>query len=229
MSSRACRTCRAAGEIVARQRVLGGAGRRGRGGRRAARQARRPAATFLTALGDDELGRRVGERAARSSASSVHAAPRAGAAAARLRPRSTTTASARSPCIGERIVAARRRRPAVGRGSTASTPCYFTGGDAGALRAARPRAMLVATPRAAATLHEAGVQLDALVHSGDRHGRAARATSSTRRRRSSSRRSARAGGRWEAAEGRTGTLEGGEARRARASTPTAPATRSPPA
>lgn len=43
---------------------------------------------------------------------------------------------------------------------------YFTGGDAGALRAARRARVLVATPRARGPLAQAGVQLDALVHSG---------------------------------------------------------------
>jgi ribokinase len=43
---------------------------------------------------------------------------------------------------------------------------YFTGGDAGALRAARQAGQLVATPRAGATLRDAGVKLDVLVRSG---------------------------------------------------------------
>jgi ribokinase len=42
---------------------------------------------------------------------------------------------------------------------------YFTAGDAGALRAARAARVLVATPRAATTLLEAGVELDVLVGS----------------------------------------------------------------
>lgn len=42
---------------------------------------------------------------------------------------------------------------------------YFTGGDANALRAARRARVLVATPRAADVLLEAGVELDVLVHS----------------------------------------------------------------
>ena len=42
---------------------------------------------------------------------------------------------------------------------------YFTGGDAGALRAARAARVLVATPRELPTLQEAGVELDALVGS----------------------------------------------------------------
>lgn len=44
---------------------------------------------------------------------------------------------------------------------------YFTGGDEEALRAARRARVLVATPRAAETLHAAGVELDVLVRSGN--------------------------------------------------------------
>jgi len=43
---------------------------------------------------------------------------------------------------------------------------YFTGGDAAALRAARRADVIVATPRAARPLQEAGVAVDVLVHSG---------------------------------------------------------------
>jgi ribokinase len=43
---------------------------------------------------------------------------------------------------------------------------YFTAGDAAALRAARKARVLVATARELPTLEEAGVELDALVHSG---------------------------------------------------------------
>jgi ribokinase len=47
---------------------------------------------------------------------------------------------------------------------------YFTGGDAGALSAARRARVLVATPRARGPLANAGVQLDALVHSASDPG-----------------------------------------------------------
>jgi ribokinase len=49
---------------------------------------------------------------------------------------------------------------------------YFTGGDAAALRAARSARVVVATPRAAQTLQEAGVELDVLVSSGNDAGEA---------------------------------------------------------
>ena len=43
---------------------------------------------------------------------------------------------------------------------------YFTGGDDGALQAARRAGTIVATPRAGRPLYEAGVVVDVLVHSG---------------------------------------------------------------
>jgi ribokinase len=83
---------------------------------------------------------------------------------------------------------------------------YFTGGDAGALAAARRAGVLVATPRARGPLGS-GVPLDALVLSADDPGEGyapgdvdppPALVVSTRGAR---------GGRWEAAEGRTGTWE----------------------
>jgi ribokinase len=47
---------------------------------------------------------------------------------------------------------------------------YFTGGEAGALRAARAARTLVATPRAGDALRGSGVTLDALVRSGEDAG-----------------------------------------------------------
>ncbi len=49
---------------------------------------------------------------------------------------------------------------------------YFTGGDADALRAARAARVLVATARELPTIREAGVELDALVHSANDPGEA---------------------------------------------------------
>ena len=74
---------------------------------------------------------------------------------------------------------------------------YFTGGDAGALRPARRARRLVATPRAEATLEDAGVQLDALVHSAKDPDEATRATSSTRRRAIVVTTAGNKGGRWD--------------------------------
>jgi len=44
---------------------------------------------------------------------------------------------------------------------------YVTGGDAGAMAAARRARWLVATPRVGEVLHEARVQVDVLIHSGN--------------------------------------------------------------
>jgi ribokinase len=83
---------------------------------------------------------------------------------------------------------------------------YFTGGDPGALAAARRADVLVATPRARGALGSAGVQLDALVHSAsDRGERYAdgqvepppRAVVSTL---------GASGGRWARADGASGTF-----------------------
>jgi ribokinase len=49
---------------------------------------------------------------------------------------------------------------------------YFTGGDVGALQAARAARVLTATPRTLATLREAAVELDALVGSASDPGEA---------------------------------------------------------
>ena len=82
---------------------------------------------------------------------------------------------------------------------------YFTGGDPGALRAARAARVLVATPRARQAFAGAGVELDALVRSGSDAGETyepgdldppPRLVVTTR---------GAEGGQYAAAEGRTGT------------------------
>jgi ribokinase len=118
--------------------------------------------TFFTALGDDEYGRRAAEQLAALGVDVVvdwqDAPQRRGFCyldgegertitllARKLRPRGS------APLAWERL-----------RGLDA---VYFTGGDAGALRAARAARVLVATPRELPTLREASVQLEALVGS----------------------------------------------------------------
>lgn len=87
---------------------------------------------------------------------------------------------------------------------------YVTGGDAGAIRAARAARIVVATPRSAPGLLEAGIPLDALVMSAtDAHeqGIAERLDPPPRlvvRTRGAS------GGEWQAFEGRTGTWAAAE-------------------
>ncbi|HEY5045223.1 MAG TPA: PfkB family carbohydrate kinase [Solirubrobacteraceae bacterium] len=120
-------------------------------------------ATFLTALGRDALGERSVVRL-KEFGVDVHATQRA----------ATRRASTLVDDAGERtIITLGPRLEPLGedeelpwgalRGMDA---VYFTAGDLGALRAAREARVLVASPRAGDALGQ-GVQLDALVLSGD--------------------------------------------------------------
>ncbi|MEA2391845.1 MAG: ribokinase [Solirubrobacteraceae bacterium] len=120
-------------------------------------------ALFLTALGDDERGRTAHDQLTQHGLE-VHAAVRE-----RPQRRAVTFLDARGErtitVMGDRLVPSaaddlpwERLRDVDG--------VYFTGGDAGALRAAREARMLVATPRAREAISEARVELDALVRSG---------------------------------------------------------------
>jgi ribokinase len=121
-------------------------------------------AVLITALGEDELGRRSVMRLCELGVH-VHAAQRA----ARTRRAVTLVDEA-----GERTITTfgPRLEP---RGDDEDLPwsalegmdaVYFTAGDLGALRAARAARVLVASPRAVDALGQ-GVPLDALVLSGD--------------------------------------------------------------
>jgi ribokinase len=159
--------------------------------------------TFLTALAQDELGRRsaevLGERGAE-----VHAAPRPGTQR-RVFVHVDDDGERTITVIGGRIVP-HGDDDLPWDALDGVDACYFTGGDAAALRAARAARILVATPRAAATLHEAGVQLDALVHSGTDKGERLEEELDPAPKLVVTTLGAR-GGRWEAAEGRTGAWE----------------------
>lgn len=120
--------------------------------------------TLITALGDDEHGRRS---VARLNELGVHAR-----VATRADP--TRTAVTLVDETGERTITTfgARLEP---RGEDERLPwsmledmdaVYFTAGDAGALRAARRARVLVASPRASDALGQ-GVRLDALVLSED--------------------------------------------------------------
>ncbi len=121
-------------------------------------------ALLVTALGEDEHGRRSAARL-RELGVRVAAAPRAAG---------TRRAVTLLDEAGERtIVTLGPRLEPVG--GDAEIPwsalegmdaVYFTAGDAGALRAARAARVLVASPRALHALGQ-GVPLDALVLSGD--------------------------------------------------------------
>jgi ribokinase len=162
--------------------------------------------TFLTALAIDEPGRRTAASLAERDVE-VHAAPR---------PAPQRSVFVHVDDGGERTITVIGDR-IVPRGDddlpwdelAGIDALYFTGGDATALRAARAARVLVATPRAAATLHEAGVQLDALVHSGTDKGEQLEEALDPAPKLTVTTLGAR-GGRWEAAEGRTGTWKAAE-------------------
>jgi ribokinase len=159
--------------------------------------------TFLTALAKDELGRRAADVLAERGVE-VHAAPRP-APQRRVFVHVGDDGERTITTIGDRIV------PHGADDLPWSLlddvdALYFTGGDAAALRAARAAKILVATPRAAKTLHEAGVRLDALVHSGTDKGERLEEELDPAPRLVVTTLGAR-GGSWEAGEGRTGTWE----------------------
>ncbi len=81
---------------------------------------------------------------------------------------------------------------------------YFTAGDAGALRAARTARTLVATARGLGTLVVAGVQLDALVASGEDAGERYQRGQIEPEPRVVVRTAGAAGGQWERADGESG-------------------------
>ncbi len=179
--------------------------------------------TFLTALAKDGLGRRSTEVLAERGVE-VHAAPRP-APQRRVFVHVDDEGERTITVIGGRIVPHGDDDLPWGALDGADA-CYFTGGDAAALRAARRARILVATPRAAATLHEAGVQLDALVHSGTDKGERLEEELDPAPKLVVTTLGAAAG----AGRPPRGAPAPGRRRssKARASTPTAPATRSPP-
>lgn len=126
-------------------------------------------ALFITALADDELGRRSAAQLAAAGVQ-VHAARR-DPPQRRVFVHLDSHGERTITTLGARMVPA----------GDDSLPwdlladcdaVYFTGGDAAALRAARAARAVVATPRAAASLREAGVELDVLVNSGNDPGEA---------------------------------------------------------
>jgi ribokinase len=174
----------------------------GGGGAVAAVQMRRLTgqATFFTAVGDDHAG---DEALARLDALGVEVH-----AARRRRPqrRAFTHIDARHErtitVLGERCVP-HGDDPLPWERLAELDAVYVTGGDAAAIRAARATRVVVATPRAMPALAEAGVALDALVHSGLDPGERpptldARVLVSTR---------GAAGGDWRAQDGTSGTWD----------------------
>jgi ribokinase len=159
---------------------------------------------FFTALGDDEHGR-AAERELTARGVRVHAARRA-APQRRAFTLLDGNAERTIVVVGERHVP-HGEDPLPWEVLDQAAGVYFTGGDTGALTAARRAGVLVATTRARGPLAGARVPVDVLVYSADDPSEAYApgdvdpppglvvATGAAR------------GGRWEAAEGRTGTWE----------------------
>ncbi len=150
------------GEIVhARETFSEPAG----GGAVAAVQLRKLAgsAVFLTALGDDAIAQRAASELGGRLGIELHAAAR------ELPQRQTFTfiddaAERTITVLGERIVPS-SVDPLPWDRLAALDAVYFTGGDAGAVRAARAARVLVGTARALGPLAAAGKQVDVLVRS----------------------------------------------------------------
>ena len=125
------------------------------------------ASTLFTALGDDELGRRVVPALADYGVR-VHAAVRT-----EPQRRGVTFVDAAGErtitVIGERL-GPRRSDDLPWDQLSEVDGVYFVSGDAAAVRAARAARVLVATARSLPTLAEARVELDALVRSRSDEG-----------------------------------------------------------
>ncbi|MET0770496.1 MAG: PfkB family carbohydrate kinase [Solirubrobacteraceae bacterium] len=122
------------------------------------------AALFVTALALDDLGRETAEQLAGQGVT-VHAAPRDG------RQRRgfvylTDDHERTITVLGERMVP-HGDDDLPWEVFDGIDGVYVTGGDPGALRAARRARVIVATPRADDALRDAGVPVDVLVHSGN--------------------------------------------------------------
>jgi ribokinase len=159
--------------------------------------------TFFTALGDDERGRAAVARLADHGVR-VHVAwrdPPQRRAVTFLDGAAERTITV----MGERHVPG-GDDPLPWDELDGVDALYFTGGDAGALAAARRARALVATPRARGPLAGAGVRLDALVHSGNDTGERYRPGDVEPEPRFVVATLGAQGGRWTGAEGRTGTF-----------------------
>jgi ribokinase len=154
------------GEIVHAQEVWSEAAG---GGSVAAVQLARlaGASTLFTAVGDDDLGRRV-EPALAQCGVRVHAA---------VRPEPQRRGFTFLDASGERTITVIGERLGPRRSDDLpweeladADAVYFVSGDAAAVRAARAARVLVATARSLAALREARVELDALVRSRSDQG-----------------------------------------------------------
>jgi ribokinase len=190
-----------AGDIVHAREEFGEAAG---GGAVAAVQLRKlaGAATFLTAIGADDAARATEARLTGIHGVTVHAARRDAPQ------RQTFTflddgGERTITVLGERIVPV-REDPLPWNALGELDAIYLTGGDAGAVRAARAARVLVATPRAMSALASSGVQLDVLVGSATDPGEVYEEGMLDPPPHVVARTRSGAGGEWRAADGRSG-------------------------
>jgi ribokinase len=163
------------------------------------------AAAFYTALGDDEPGRRARAELAGPQRLELHAAHRE---------REQRRAFTHLDRHGERTITVLGARlvphgddPLPWDELRRFDAIYFTGGDVAALEAARAARVLVATPRAMATLEASDVQLDVLVGSATDPGERFAAGELDPPPRWIVRTRGKDGGVWEGARGRSGAWQ----------------------
>jgi len=161
-------------------------------------------ATFFTALGDDDRGRRS-RAELETRGVTVHAAVR-DAPQRRAFTHIDRDGERTITVLGHRLVPA-GDDPLPWADLGGFDAVYFTGGDERALKAARAARVLVATPRARGPLGTAGVLLDALVHSGGDPGERYHTPDIQPLPRLIVTTEGPAGGCYAGAEGRTGTWE----------------------
>jgi ribokinase len=120
-------------------------------------------ARILTALGDDEIGRAASARLAELGLE-VHARTRSDEVTRRAVTFVDDDGERTITVIGDRLNPS-GTDPLPWESLEEIDACYFTAGDAGALRAARRSRVLVGTARVASLLADAGVKLDAVIGS----------------------------------------------------------------
>ena len=163
---------------------------------------------FFTSLGDDELGHRA-RQGLEDLGLTVHVAWRADEPTRRAFTYLDDDAERTITVIGPRLDP-RGADDLPWHELAEVDACYFTAGDADAVRASRAARALVATARVLPVLREARVELDALVGSGaDPSERYVDGTLDPPPRLVVRTAGAR-GGEWVGAEGRTGTWEAAE-------------------
>jgi ribokinase len=121
-------------------------------------------ATLFTALGDDALGHRAADELSRLGVD-VRASFREGQPQRRVIVHLEPTGERTITVIGDRMGPRAEYLLAHPDADIDFDAVYFTAGDIGAVREARRARVLTATARALATLRDAHVPLDALVHS----------------------------------------------------------------